>query len=62
MFKGRKMISFDDSKGFSSTVDIDYRVKGLWSRAHKKFATKTMQKNTSNEDFYFVETFSQYWL
>lgn len=56
MFKGKKMVSFEDFKIFSSIVGIDYRVKGLWSRAHKKFATKTMQKNTSNEDFYSVET------
>jgi hypothetical protein len=42
-------------RGFSSLIGIDYKVKGLESQTHKKFANRTMQEQTSKEDFYFEE-------
>jgi hypothetical protein len=42
---GKKNDIFWGFKRFFLLISIDYRMLGLWSQTHKKFAIKTMQKN-----------------
>jgi hypothetical protein len=55
-FKERKIIFLKDLKGFSSIVNTNYRVLGLWSQTQKKLATKAMQKKPWKEDVYFLKS------